>query len=135
MVDIDDFKDANTLYGHPGGDTVLRAAASALRTTARSGDLVARLGGDEFAIVARGVDARGMGKLAQRVLHTIRGANEALDLPGFSLTASVGWALYPENAGTIDELITAADMSLRGAKILGKDRWQPPVERLPEAAS
>jgi diguanylate cyclase (GGDEF)-like protein len=134
MVDIDDFKDANTLYGHPGGDTVLRAAADALRATARDGDLVARLGGDEIAIVARGADSRGMSRLAERTLHAIRGANAALDLPGFKLTASVGWALYPENASTIDELITAADMSLRGAKILGKDRLQPPVERLPVAS-
>jgi diguanylate cyclase (GGDEF)-like protein len=134
MVDLDDFKDANTLYGHPGGDTVLRAAADALRTTARGGDLVARLGGDEFAIVARGADPHGMSRLADRALDAIRGAQAALNLPGFTLTASAGWALYPENASTIDELITSADMALRGAKILGKDRSQPPVERLPDAA-
>lgn len=55
LVDLDDFKTANTLFGHTGGDRVLCAAAEALRDAARGNDLVARLGGDEFAVMATGI--------------------------------------------------------------------------------
>src|SRR3954464_14715485 len=55
LVGPDGVKEANTLYGHPGGDTALVATAAALRSAARDEDMVARLGGDEFAIVARGL--------------------------------------------------------------------------------
>src|SRR3954447_14543100 len=78
LVDLDGFKEANTLYGHPGGDTALVAAADALRTAAREQDMVARLGGDEFAIVARGLDADALDGLAQRVLAAVRAAGAGL---------------------------------------------------------
>src|SRR2546423_2105423 len=57
LIDLDGFKEANTMYGHPGGDTALVATAAALRTAARGEDVVSRLGGDEFAIVSRGMTA------------------------------------------------------------------------------
>ena len=90
LVDLDDFKSANTKFGHPVGDCVLKAAAEALTRSARDYDMVARLGGDEFAIVARGVDRKVMEKLAQRVIASIRVAGGEIDTPGFCLTASVG---------------------------------------------
>lgn len=123
LVDLDDFKEINTLQGHPGGDRVLRETAAALSSAARMEDMVARIGGDEFAIVLHGVDADGMQQLAERVLERIREANWSLssELPGVRLTASVGWALHRDMASTLDELIMAADTSLRGAKSGGKD--------------
>jgi diguanylate cyclase (GGDEF)-like protein len=123
LIDIDDFKDANTVYGHPGGDRVLVEAAHALRGAARTEDMVARLGGDEFAVVAHGVDVPGMAHLAERVLHAMRAAGSRLqdELPGIKLTASVGWAIHPHTAQTVEELMAVADYSLRGAKGAGKD--------------
>ncbi|MFL5896727.1 MAG: GGDEF domain-containing protein [Thermoleophilaceae bacterium] len=122
VVDLDEFKHANTLFGHPGGDEVLRATAQALLASARGDDLVARLGGDEFAIVARGVDRAVMDRLAQRVVDSVRRKDRDLALDGFHLRASVGWALYPGNGETVDELMVAADVALRDAKLRGKDR-------------
>src|SRR3954454_15081330 len=55
LADLDGFKEANTMYGHPGGDTALIATAAALRSAARGEDVAARLGGDEFAVVSRGI--------------------------------------------------------------------------------
>ncbi|MBA2505235.1 MAG: GGDEF domain-containing protein, partial [Thermoleophilaceae bacterium] len=95
MLDLDSFKDANTMYGHPGGDRVLRETAQALRRAVRGEDMVSRLGGDEFAVVAREADARAMSVLSERVLGEIRLAGATLELPGFHLTASVGWATCP----------------------------------------
>jgi diguanylate cyclase (GGDEF)-like protein len=124
LVDLDEFKDANTLFGHPGGDEVLKAAAAALLASARDDDMVARLGGDEFAIVARGVDRDVMDKVAGRVIESVRRTDERLDLDGFRLSASCGWALYPGDGETVDELMAAADLALRAAKEGGKDRAQ-----------
>jgi diguanylate cyclase (GGDEF)-like protein len=123
LVDLDNFKDANTRWGLPGGDRVLCHTAEALRSAARTGDMVARLGGDEFAIVAHGIDVDGMGALADRALGAVRATGTALDpeLPGLRVTASIGWALYPETAATVEELIAAADLRLRGVKSTGKD--------------
>jgi len=123
LIDLDDFKEANTAHGHPGGDRVLIETAEALRAAARAEDMVARLGGDEFAIVVHGVDAHGMRMLAERVLEAVRasGARLANELPGIRLTASVGWAIHPDSADTLEELIAVADLSLRGAKGAGKD--------------
>ena len=54
LVDLDGFKDVNTLYGYPAGDAVLRETGrQADRRPCRAGDMVARLGGDEFAVLAR----------------------------------------------------------------------------------
>ena len=122
-MDLDGFKEANTISGHPGGDTALVAAAGALRSAAREGDMVARLGGDEFAIVARDLGADDLEALAQRVLSAVREAGAALaDLPGYALRCSVGSALYPADAHDVDELVATADLCMRGAKATGKDR-------------
>lgn len=135
LLDLDDFKEANTIYGHPGGDQVLRETARALRRAARESDVVARLGGDEFAVVAYGADAAGMRALSDRVLLSIRAADEKLELPEFDLRASAGWALYPSDADTVDELIAAADLSMRSAKVSGKDRSVSPLDWLPEPSA
>jgi len=136
LVDLDDFKEANTLWGLPGGDRVLCEVANALRSAARADDMVARLGGDEFAVVAHGLDVEGMRLLAQRVLEAVRDAGTRLnaDLPGLRVTASIGWALYPDTAGTVEELIAAADVSLRGAKGSGKDGVLSPSDWMPDPA-
>jgi diguanylate cyclase (GGDEF)-like protein len=137
IVDLDDFKEANTLWGLPGGDRVLCEVAGALRSAARTDDMVARLGGDEFAVVVHGLDVEGMRSLAARALEAVRYAGARLneDLPGVRVTASIGWALYPDTAATVEELIAAADLSLRGAKGSGKDSVLSPSDWMPDAAA
>jgi diguanylate cyclase (GGDEF)-like protein len=123
LVDLDGFKEANTLYGHPGGDTALVATAGALLAAAREQDMVARLGGDEFAIVARGLNAEGLEGIAARALGAVRDAGaELVDMPGYELRCSVGSALYPDDARDVNELVAIADICMRGAKAAGKDR-------------
>jgi diguanylate cyclase (GGDEF)-like protein len=137
LVDLDDFKEANTLWGLPGGDRVLCEVASALRSAARSDDMVARLGGDDFAVVAHGLDVEGMRSLAERTLEAVRHASTRVDgdLPGARVTASIGWALYPHAAATVEELMAAADVSLRGAKGSGKDSVFSSSDWMPDAAA
>ena len=135
LVDLDGFKDVNTLHGYPEGDRVLCETARVLEGCVRGDDMVARLGGDEFAMLAIRASEHGMHKLSQCVLEATRGMAMALDLPQVNITASVGWVMYPNDADTIDELIAAADVCMRGAKATGKDRALSAVDWLPEAAS
>jgi diguanylate cyclase (GGDEF)-like protein len=135
LVDLDDFKSANTLFGHTGGDEVLRAAADSLREAARGNDMVARLGGDEFAILAGAVSEDGMTALANRVLEALERADEALGLTGFRLSASVGWAVYPYHADSGPALVEHADFALAGAKASGKARWQAAVSSVPGSSA
>jgi diguanylate cyclase (GGDEF)-like protein len=118
LVDLDGFKDVNTAHGYPAGDAVLCDTAARLRGSVRPDDVVARLGGDEFAILAPAATPEAMHALAERTLTSLRG----LRYKDVSLSASVGWVIYPDDAKSVDELIAAADFCLRGAKLTGKDR-------------
>jgi diguanylate cyclase (GGDEF)-like protein len=85
--------------------------------------VVSRLGGDEFAIVSRGLSATALEGLAERALAAVRAAGAGLeDMPAYELRCSVGSALYPADAGGVDELVATADLCMRGAKATGKDR-------------
>jgi diguanylate cyclase (GGDEF)-like protein len=128
LLDLDEFKEANTLHGLTGGDEVLRAVGNALRSVSRRGDLVVRLGGDEFAILVSNASSPGMERLAGRVVEKVRETALELDLPGYRLTASAGWALYPNHVSELEELVAAADLSLRAAKLSGKNRSHAPVD-------
>jgi diguanylate cyclase (GGDEF)-like protein len=127
LVDLDGFKDVNTAHGYPAGDSVLCETAARLTAAVRPGDVVARLGGDEFAVMAPEATAEAMRALADSVLASLRGLHH----DELTVTASVGWVTYPDDAETVDDLIAAADFCLRGAKLTGKDRalsaedWAP----------
>jgi diguanylate cyclase (GGDEF)-like protein len=132
MADLDGFKDVNTLHGYPAGDSVLCQTARTLEGCVRPEDFVARLGGDEFAILTLRADTAAMGSLSGRVLDAVR-AMPRSGTEDVDLTVSVGWALYPEDAQTIDELVAAADFCVRGAKLTGKDRAIAAVDWAPAA--
>jgi diguanylate cyclase (GGDEF)-like protein len=135
LVDLDGFKEANTLHGHPGGDRALVATARALRSVARAGDMVSRLGGDEFAIVSRGATAEVLDSLARRALEAVRAAGAKLEMAGYELRCSVGAALYPVDAEDVDELVATADLCMRGAKVTGKDRHLSTRDFAPDPAA
>lgn len=122
LVDLDYFKDVNTLYGHPVGDRVLCETASALRAAARDGDLVARLGGDEFALVLPGSERRDTLAVAHRVLGEVRDAGLRVEPHRRPVTASVGFAIAPYDGADATSLMAAADLALRASKVSGKDQ-------------
>ena len=130
LVDLDGFKDVNTVHGYPAGDTILRETAERLTGAVGPDDVVARLGGDEFAVLAPDATPEQLRELAERTVECLR----ELRCEEVRLTASVGWVIYPYDASNVDELVAAADSCLRGAKISGKDRalstldWAPPPD-------
>jgi diguanylate cyclase (GGDEF)-like protein len=121
LADLDGFKDVNTVHGFPAGDAILCETARTLQGSVRGGDFVARLGGDEFAVLTVDADTEAMQNLSTRVLEAVR-AMDRSPADDVQLTVSVGWALYPDDAQTIDQLVAAADFCVRGAKLSGKDR-------------
>jgi diguanylate cyclase (GGDEF)-like protein len=122
MLDIDDFKSINDVYGHPQGDVVLRAVADVLRDNSRDVDLAARYGGEEMALILPHTDLEGTYVIAERTRRAIA----ALQIPfldragALQITASVGAAASVD--GHKEELITAADNALYVAKREGKNR-------------
>ena len=131
LLDLDDFKEANTLHGLPGGDRVLCAVADSLRKSTRESDLVIRLGGDEFAVVTFGMSRPMMNRLADRILESVRDGGVDLELSGLHVSASIGWAIAPDDADSLEDLMTVADLALRAAKINGKNSAQAPIDWAP----
>jgi diguanylate cyclase (GGDEF)-like protein len=128
MIDVDDFKRINDLYGHPVGDRVLASVGRRLR---QNGEAF-RLGGDEFALLLPGVTADEALSTASSVLARI-GSLELAEVG--SVTASAGVAGFPHQAFDRDELIRLADSALYWAKEHGKNRvhvYRPDVVELAE---
>jgi len=115
-IDLDNFKKVNDLLGHRIGDLYLQEMALRMKGQLRSVDTLARLGGDEFAILVPLVRSRAdVKEIAQRLEHCF---DELLPFEGVTLhpAASVGVALYPEDATTKDGLLSFADEAMYGTK-------------------
>ena len=118
MLDIDDFKSINDLYGHQKGDMVLKEIGKLLKRNLRSTDIVGRYGGEEFAIILPQTDIKGARITAERIRkqvekHRFEGLNR--------VTISLGVSSN-KNCNSIDELIKRADNALYSAKRKGKNR-------------
>ncbi|MGA8672442.1 MAG: GGDEF domain-containing protein [Terracidiphilus sp.] len=115
-IDLNDFKRVNDVYGHQAGDLYLQEVAIRMKHHLRSEDVLARLGGDEFAVLLTKVHNRAeVEEVAFRL-------ERCLDTPfvaeGYVVqgSASVGFALYPEDGSTKDSLLSAADANMYSNK-------------------
>jgi diguanylate cyclase (GGDEF)-like protein len=115
ILDLDRFKQINDSLGHEIGDRVLVDVADRLKGCLRQGDSVARIGGDQFALVVQRADHRGAEAAAQRVLEAISRPC-AVDGLQFTLTCSVGVAMFPMDGDDGDELVRHAETAMKRAK-------------------
>ena len=118
ILDLDDFKGVNDQHGHQVGDAVLCAAAARTRAILRSTDSLARIGGDEFAVIAPGAHGEGAQRMAESI-RTAVGLREP-DARGPIPSASVGWAVFPEDGMDFATLMRAADERMLELKGNGK---------------
>lgn len=114
LLDLDGFKAINDREGHSAGDALLVRTAHALQHRLRTSDFIARLGGDEFAVVLPYADAAAAETVASGLLHTLRA------LPGASVSASCGIALYAHDVLDIESLLADADRAMYRAKAAGR---------------
>jgi diguanylate cyclase (GGDEF)-like protein len=124
FVDLDRFKDVNDTLGHEAGDALLQRVAGTFTAAMRHDDFVARLGGDEFAVIveippdeARGVTS----SVAERLRLELQ-----MDIPSthgaIPVGATIGIALYPQDAVDAEGLLHAADQVMYVGKRRGRNR-------------
>ena len=120
-MDLDGFKEANDVYGHPVGDEVLRQAAQRIADAASDAALVARTGGDEFAIVMIAPTDEAVKSIVGRVMSAF---STPFETGGYNITVgiSIGSAAGG-NELEPDELVRRADVAMYSAKGGGKHRW------------
>ncbi|ROQ18531.1 diguanylate cyclase (GGDEF)-like protein [Marinimicrobium koreense] len=123
MIDVDYFKRVNDEYGHAAGDEALRQVSALLAESVRTGDMAARMGGEEFAIVCLNNDAQEAVALAQRLCQDIASTPVTFGSTEFSLTVSMGIAVY-EHGEAVSSLLQKADLALYQAKAGGRNRVQ-----------
>lgn len=120
-IDLDDFKLVNDQMGHDAGDFVLVSNARRLTHRLRETDTVARIGGDEFVAIVTDI------KTDEQVRDLIEWIQNEVALPHqynnktFSVSASIGYALYSDQAIKADDLMCRADRAMYADKALRKD--------------
>ena len=119
VLDLDRFKQINDSLGHEIGDRVLLDCADRLKTCLRQGDVVARISGDQFALLVHEADPRGAEAAARRVLDAVSSPC-SVDGLQFTLTCSVGVALFPADGNDADMLVRHAESAMQRAKQGGR---------------
>ena len=121
-VDLDNFKGINDTFGHSAGDQVLRDVAATLKSRVRETDMVARWGGDEFVILLTNLQHSVLvSEVCEKLIAGVSALKAPSDVP---ISASIGVALYPADAQTIEELHQCADGALYEAKTAGKNQFK-----------
>ncbi len=115
-LDLDRFKHVNDVLGYAFGDRLLQAVAERLSQQVRSPeDMVARLGGNEFAILLQRADAAAAHEIAQRINQSFE-EPLAFEDQTVDLSAGIGFACWPGNAGDADTLLSRSEIAMYAAK-------------------
>ena len=140
MIDLDDFKPVNDVFGHASGDNLLRDLAQRLQARLRASDILARIGGDEFVVVIEDLDFE---HAAGQLGHVLKRLHEAVESPfavGQGAQAivgmSMGVALFPMDAQDAGALVRHADGAMYQVKLRKHDRsqwWGLDAVRAPHA--
>lgn len=121
LLNIDNYKDINELYGHHLGDQLLMAIASRLTRMTDNRLEVYRYGGDEFIFIMKEDHKELIERTAEKILRMF---HEPFDLQNksYNLSASVGISIFPEGGTDADRLLMNAVTALNDAKSKGKNQ-------------
>lgn len=122
-LDLDGFKPVNDRYGHAVGDQLLQEVARRMDRCVRSGDTASRIGGDEFALLITGLRSEEESEMAVARLLASLSEPYLIEDHAISITASVGYTLFPYDDGDADALLRHADQAMYEAKQGGRNRY------------
>lgn len=134
LIDLDrstGLKEVNDTLGHAVGDRLLQIVAHRIEHSVRPGDVVARLGGDEFAVLLPSVKEAGAAREVASRLRAALAEPVRLETMTFQVEASVGIAIYPDDASAFEQLMQRADVAMYMAKERhsGIERYTPDADR------
>ena len=130
MVDLDHFKLVNDTWGHHAGDLLLQQVSLLFVGRVRNCDTVARTGGDEFSVILEGISSS---EDAQQVAQSlVENLTEPLEIGGkkISIGASIGVAIYPDDATELEALCIAADLRMYDEKNVARGIKQPVTSKI-----
>lgn len=128
FIDLNNFKAVNDRQGHAAGDQVLVATARRLRAALRESDSVARIGGDEFVVIleelAPGAPLEAeASRIGEKILTALAMPHDSEDIQQ-RIDASLGIAVFPDHAPSMDRLIHIADLAMYEAKRSGENQYR-----------
>lgn len=134
-IDLDRFKQINDSFGHAAGDLCLREAAARITRCLDGRGVLARTGGDEFLLFLRDFDQSAEAEIfASQLLRGLR-ARLGFGSADLELAASVGFAVYPDDGDTVEQLWRDADAAMYRAKRAGGAQWVRVSAEISQAAS
>jgi diguanylate cyclase (GGDEF)-like protein len=120
MIDLDNFKEHNDTYGHLSGNKILKSIVGIINKNIRIIDVLCRYGGDEFAVILpnTGIEDTGISSAAERIRKKVEQSQFIFGKgkKKIKMSMSIGVAFYPQEAGSIKELISLADKAMYKAK-------------------
>ena len=146
-IDMDDFGRINDTLGHEIGDELLHRFSEAVAKEVRAGDLLsrinaeksdsmmARLGGDEFVVMLRNVDDEYAPRTVARRVFKLLKKPFVIDGHELYVSSSIGIAMFPNDADSVDDMIKNADTAMYHAKERGKNSYQYYSESMNRAAA
>lgn len=124
FIDLDRFKEVNDSLGHAKGDCLLAQAATRIRDFMRETDTIARLGGDEFTVVLADFGSRSnLERIVQGLIDLLAEPYDLDEDDTANVTASIGITLFPDDAGSLDEMLKHSDRAMYVAKSDGRNRF------------
>jgi diguanylate cyclase (GGDEF)-like protein/PAS domain S-box-containing protein len=134
FMDLDHFKDVNDTLGHEVGDRLLKETTQRLMSCIRDTDTLARPGGDEFTLIMGELHGpNSINRVAQAMLRTMKAPFQLKD-ERCDVSVSIGIALYPDDADTMEVLLKKADQAMYAAKDVGRSRFCYFTPAMQEAA-
>ena len=124
MLDVDDFKSVNDIYGHPVGDEALGLFSDVIRANVREIDVASRYGGEEFALVLPETSRTGAFIVSERIRVDVKEMfqTRTVNARHIDLSVSGGIAIYPTDSNSAEGLLRMADRALYRSKHEGKDK-------------
>ncbi|MBF7073094.1 EAL domain-containing protein [Glaciecola sp. MH2013] len=120
MIDLDNFKEVNDVFGHHEGDKLLQLLASRLEKMLKPKEMIARLGGDEFILLS--TELKQASRRASQILECFQSPVK-LTNSRIEVRASIGVSIAPQHGVALNDLVKKADIAMYAAKASGKGQF------------